>query len=131
MVQAIGLTASRVNTARAMDVVAQSGGATFIAGRVSNNVTRSRYGKQAAQNMTRDVRNAQNLKSLGSKFDSRFIYRPHSYVLAVDTELKRNLENTIRDGQMAIDALNDQGNELEAARKAMNVERGNAKTEQV
>jgi hypothetical protein len=37
------------------------GGATFINGATMNVVTRSRYGKKAIGNMTRDVYNARNL----------------------------------------------------------------------
>lgn len=37
------------------------GGATFINGGTMNTVTRSRYGKRAVGNMTRDVYNARNL----------------------------------------------------------------------
>lgn len=40
-----------------------SGGATFIAGNVINMVQRSRYGKRAAQNTTREVQPARNLVS--------------------------------------------------------------------
>lgn len=37
------------------------GGANFINGTTMNIVTRSRYGKRAVANMTRDVYNARNL----------------------------------------------------------------------
>ena len=37
------------------------GGATFINGLTMNIVTRSRYGRKAVANMTRDVYNARNL----------------------------------------------------------------------
>ena len=41
----------------------EGGSATFIAGHVINIVQRSRYGKRAAQNTTREVRPARNLVS--------------------------------------------------------------------
>lgn len=44
------------------------GGATFIAGKVINMVQRSRYGKRAAQNTTREVRPARNLVSSAGGF---------------------------------------------------------------
>lgn len=37
------------------------GGASFINGATMNNVSRSRYGKRAVGNITRDVYNARNL----------------------------------------------------------------------
>lgn len=53
--------------AQAMEAVSrfgsrgEGGGATFIAGTIMNIVSRSRYGKKVAQNLTRDVRPARNL----------------------------------------------------------------------
>lgn len=41
----------------------EGGSVTFIAGNVINTVQRSRYGKRAAQNTTREVRPARNLVS--------------------------------------------------------------------
>ena len=46
------------------------GGATFINGATMNIVTRSRYGKRAIANMTRDVYNARNLVVPTSKLFS-------------------------------------------------------------
>lgn len=71
--QAIGLDGGKVPVAQAMDAVSrfgprgEGGGATFIAGTVMNIVTRSRYGKKMAQNLTRDVRPARNLAESASQ----------------------------------------------------------------
>lgn len=46
----------------------EGGSATFIAGSVINTVQRSRYGKRAAQNTTREVRPARNLVSNAGGF---------------------------------------------------------------
>jgi hypothetical protein len=56
-----------VDVAKAMVAVSrfgpngEGGGANFIAGTTLNIVGRSRYGKRAMQNMTRDVKQARNL----------------------------------------------------------------------
>lgn len=60
MRQAIALDPSRVNIDQATELVARSGGATYIVGNIANSVTRSRYGKRLPQNSTREVRPARN-----------------------------------------------------------------------
>ena len=70
--QAIGLDGSKVPVAQAMQAVSkpgargEPGGASFVAGSILNIVQRSRYGKKAPQNMTRDVRQARNLAESAS-----------------------------------------------------------------
>ena len=48
----------------------EAGGANFVAGSIMNMVQRSRYGKKAPQNMTRDVRPARNLAESTSELGS-------------------------------------------------------------
>lgn len=58
---------------KAMQAVARfgpngsGGGATFINGMTMNNVSRSRYGRKAIGNMTRDIQPARNLVNANSK----------------------------------------------------------------
>ncbi|KAI0030174.1 P-loop containing nucleoside triphosphate hydrolase protein [Vararia minispora EC-137] len=52
---AIGLSFQRVNGNKAMEIVGNSGGGTFIVGRTQNQVTRSAYGRRLAQNLTREI----------------------------------------------------------------------------
>jgi structural maintenance of chromosomes protein 5 len=49
-----------LDVARAMDIVGQSGGAWFTNGKTMNQVTRSRYGRKAVGNMTRDIPEARS-----------------------------------------------------------------------
>lgn len=51
----------------------EGGGATFIAGNVINTVQRSRYGRRAAQNTTREVRPARNLVSSASRLPPSYL----------------------------------------------------------
>jgi hypothetical protein len=71
--QAIALNGSRIDVNQAMQLVARPtdkhpGGASFINGNTMNNVTRSRYGRKAIGNVTRDVPQAKNLTTPTSKF---------------------------------------------------------------
>ncbi|KAH7887410.1 hypothetical protein F5I97DRAFT_1925860 [Phlebopus sp. FC_14] len=108
---AIGLDGSRVDVSNAMEAVSrfgprgEGGGATFIAGNVINTVQRSRYGKRAAQNMTRDVRPARNLVSS-----------------TVDPEVKRKLDQTIQEARQALEVINEDANTLAAEERAIRSE---------
>ncbi|KAF9226823.1 P-loop containing nucleoside triphosphate hydrolase protein [Gyrodon lividus] len=108
---AIGLDGSNVEVSKAMEAVSrfgsrgEGGGATFIAGKVINVVQRSRYGKRAAQNMTRDVRPARNLVSS-----------------AVDPEIKRRLDQTIQEARQALEVINEDANTLAAEERGIRAE---------
>lgn len=52
------------------------GGATFINGMTMNIVSRSRYGRKAIGNMTRDIQQARNLVTAVGRHASVFSY-PH------------------------------------------------------
>ncbi|KAG6331320.1 hypothetical protein ID866_7769 [Astraeus odoratus] len=88
----IALDGSKVDVGRAMEAVSRLGprgegaGATFIAGSVINTVQRSRYGRRAAQNLTRDLRPARSLVSS-----------------AVDPEEKRKLDLAIQEARQALE----------------------------
>jgi hypothetical protein len=60
-VQAIALQTSRVDPARAMEVVSRTGGGSYIVGKTLNQVTRSQYGRRLPQNLARGVREARVL----------------------------------------------------------------------
>ena len=61
-IQAIGVqNAGAINTTYAMEMAGRAGGASYVIGRVMNNVTRSRYGKRLPQNRTSDVSQARSL----------------------------------------------------------------------
>jgi len=49
------------------------GGASFVIGRTMNIVTRSRYGRKAIGNMTRDIQDARNLTAPSSTFRFRVV----------------------------------------------------------
>jgi len=64
--QAIALNGNIIDVNETMQLVARPsdkhpGGATFVNGRTLNIVTRSRYGRKAIGNVTRDVPQAKNL----------------------------------------------------------------------
>ena len=44
-----------------MEMAGRAGGASYVIGRVMNNVTRSRYGKRLPQNRTTDFSQARSL----------------------------------------------------------------------
>ncbi|KIK95336.1 hypothetical protein PAXRUDRAFT_25548 [Paxillus rubicundulus Ve08.2h10] len=108
---AIGLDGSKVDVSKAMEAVSrlgprgEGGGANFIAGSVINTVQRSRYGKRAAQNMTRDVRPARNLVSS-----------------AVDPEIKRRLDQTIQEARHALEVIDEGANALAAEERGIRAE---------
>ncbi|KAF9236197.1 P-loop containing nucleoside triphosphate hydrolase protein [Melanogaster broomeanus] len=105
---AIGLDGSKIDVSKAMEAVSrpgprgEGGGATFIAGNVINTVQRSRYGRHAAQNTTRDVRPARNLVSS-----------------AVDPEIKRRLDQTIQEARQALELINEGANALAAEERGI------------
>lgn len=105
---AIGLDGSKVDIAGAMEVVSrlgprgEGGGATFIAGNVINTVQRSRYGKRAAQNMTRDVPLAQSLVSS-----------------TIDPEVKRRLDQVIQEARQALENTNEDASRLAAEERTI------------
>ncbi|KAN0097138.1 P-loop containing nucleoside triphosphate hydrolase protein [Tylopilus felleus] len=108
---AIALDGSKVDVASAMDAVSrigprgEGGSATFIAGKVINVVQRSRYGKRAAQNTTREVRPARNLVSS-----------------AADPEIKKRLDQTIHDARQALDAINEEATDLAVEERKIRAE---------
>ena len=59
--QAIALQTSRVDPARAMEVVSRTGGGNYVVGKTLNQVMRSQYGRRLPQNLTRGVRDARVL----------------------------------------------------------------------
>jgi hypothetical protein len=61
--KAIALETRQVDARAAMEAVTRGpgGGANYIVGRVMNQVSRSRYGRRAVQNMTREIKDARNL----------------------------------------------------------------------
>lgn len=80
------------------------GGATFINGATMNIVTRSRYGKRAIGNMTRDVYNARNLVVPTSKLYLK-LSPANTDVLffIVDSEVKQRIEADIRNAQLEME----------------------------
>ncbi|KAJ3877761.1 hypothetical protein F5051DRAFT_407478 [Lentinula edodes] len=68
---AVTLNNNNVDVNRATQAVARSGGATFIVGSVINNVSRSRYGRKAVSNVTREVRPAKLLANHGVDADAK------------------------------------------------------------
>ena len=77
------------------------GGASFINGATMNIVTRSRYGKKAVANMTRDVYNARNLVVPTSKHFPRLSTASSDvlFFYTVDSDVKQRIENDIRTAQ--------------------------------
>ncbi|KAJ4478957.1 hypothetical protein J3R30DRAFT_3657097 [Lentinula aciculospora] len=80
-----------VDVNRATQAVARSGGATFVVGSVINNVSRSRYGRKAVSNVTRDVKQTRLLVN-------------HS----VDADAKRRLENEIQQHKVDVAAHDEE-----------------------
>ncbi|KIK34846.1 hypothetical protein CY34DRAFT_812613, partial [Suillus luteus UH-Slu-Lm8-n1] len=103
---AIGLDASKVDVNAAMEAVSRDGvGAEFIVGRVMNTVSRSRYGKRAATNMTRDLHLARNLVSS-----------------TIDPEIKKKLDQTIQEAMQALEVINGGANNLAAGEREIRAE---------
>ncbi|KAF9476726.1 P-loop containing nucleoside triphosphate hydrolase protein [Pholiota conissans] len=93
---AIALNGSAIDVNLAMQYVARpthnhSGGASFINGSTMNIVSRSRYGKKAIGNMTRDVPPARNLNTP-----------------MTDPEVKRKIDERIREAQQGADLCEEE-----------------------
>ncbi|KAK0188724.1 P-loop containing nucleoside triphosphate hydrolase protein [Armillaria mellea] len=103
----IAVGGHNVDVNRAMDVVCRSrtGPANFIAGTSYNIVTRSRYGKKLAQNMTRDIGQARS-----------FI------ATSVDPEVKRRIDGEIAEHKQRLDMLQEAIEGLRHQLKAVEVE---------
>ncbi|KAF9554516.1 P-loop containing nucleoside triphosphate hydrolase protein [Agrocybe pediades] len=102
------ISENNINTA--MDYVARpvgsyGGGATFVNGRTSNAVTRSRYGKRAINNMTRDLNPARAFT-----------------VPMVDPEAKRKVDEIIKNCKMRIDMIDSQKKELQKKQNELDKE---------
>ncbi|KAF7432634.1 Structural maintenance of chromosomes protein 5 [Pleurotus ostreatus] len=108
---AIGIS-RQVDVQRAMQAVTRIGpngrggnGASFIVGNVVHQVSRSRYGKRAVQNMTRDVRPARNLVNA-----------------SVDQEVKSRIESEMREYQTELDMALARQKELDDEKRAIEAE---------
>ncbi|KAK7437355.1 Structural maintenance of chromosomes protein 5 [Stygiomarasmius scandens] len=95
--ESVALNGNAVNIEATMQAVGRAGGASFVAGRVMNTVTRSRYGKQAVSNMTRDARQA---KIFGGA--------------TVDLEQKRQFEKQIQELDVELGVLNEERRKMQA-----------------
>ncbi|TFK43988.1 P-loop containing nucleoside triphosphate hydrolase protein [Crucibulum laeve] len=87
---AIALNPNKIDVNKAMQAVSRAdngktGGATFISGTTLNTVNRSRYGKRAVANMTKDVPPARNL-----------------VVPTIDPEQKRQIDDSIQRAKQEI-----------------------------
>ncbi|OBZ70474.1 Structural maintenance of chromosomes protein 5 [Grifola frondosa] len=105
---AISLDAGRVDPNRAMEMVARTGGATYIIGNVVNTVTRSKYGKRLPQNSTKEVRQAKILVNS-----------------AIDPQVKRGLDAALAEARVKLqlckeesEKLSVEDHEIQAAHKA-------------
>ena len=65
--QAVDVNAVMALVARPIPDARHPGGANFVNGRTLNIVARSRYGRKAITNMTRDIQEARNLTAPNSK----------------------------------------------------------------
>ncbi|KAI0774684.1 P-loop containing nucleoside triphosphate hydrolase protein [Trametes elegans] len=92
---AIALDPNAVNPSRAMDMAAQAGGATYIIGRVVNQVTRSRYGKRLPQNVTRELPQARLLAAA-----------------TVDPQVKRDLQMRLEEARQWLSLVEQEEKEL-------------------
>ncbi|KJA29565.1 hypothetical protein HYPSUDRAFT_31485 [Hypholoma sublateritium FD-334 SS-4] len=93
---AVALNGSAIDVNQAMQLVARpmhnhSGGATFISGTTMNIVTRSRYGRKAVGNMTRDVQRARSLSAP-----------------TIDLEVKRQIDGRIRDARREMELCEEE-----------------------
>ncbi|PBK65782.1 P-loop containing nucleoside triphosphate hydrolase protein [Armillaria solidipes] len=103
----IAVGGHNVDVNRAMDAVCRSrtGPANFIAGTSYNIVTRSRYGKKLAQNMTRDIGKAKS-----------FI------ATSVDPEVKKRIDGEIAEHKQHLDMLKEAIDKLRQQLSAVEVE---------
>ncbi|KAJ3780522.1 hypothetical protein GGU10DRAFT_391209 [Lentinula aff. detonsa] len=102
---AVTLTNNAVDVSKATQAVARSGGAAFIVGSVINNVSRSRYGRKAISNVTRDVGRAYLLANHG-----------------VDADAKRRFESEIAQYKVAVTAHNEEIEQLKEQEKQIDAE---------
>ncbi|KAF8967457.1 P-loop containing nucleoside triphosphate hydrolase protein [Flammula alnicola] len=107
---AIALNGNAIDVNQAMQLVARPthnhpGGATFINGPTMNIVTRSRYGRKAVGNVTRDVQQARNLTTP-----------------TIDPELKRRLDENIQNAQQGLDLCESERAPIIEALEALAVE---------
>ncbi|KAF9458464.1 P-loop containing nucleoside triphosphate hydrolase protein [Collybia nuda] len=99
---AISLDSNRVDVNRAMEAVTRlgpngfGGGATFINGMTQNIVNRSRYGRKAIGNMTRDIRSAKNLVAS-----------------TIDVEQKRRIDETISNHKQELGLYDEERQRLD------------------
>ncbi|KAH6912408.1 hypothetical protein BKA70DRAFT_1421971 [Coprinopsis sp. MPI-PUGE-AT-0042] len=84
-----------LDVARAMELVGHSGGAWFTNGRTMNQVSKSRYGKRAVGNMTRDIQDAKS-----------FVHPP------VDTAAQQKYQDEINGYRLEIEAAEEKKSEL-------------------
>ncbi|KAF8885790.1 P-loop containing nucleoside triphosphate hydrolase protein [Infundibulicybe gibba] len=102
---AVALNGNNVDVNNAMHAVARSGGATFINGRTTNNVTRSRYGRQAVGNMTKDLRPGRNLVAS-----------------AIDPQVKQRIDAAIADSRQKIAMADEERADLDIQLKDISAE---------
>jgi len=96
-----------------MSVVSNSGGATFITGRTMHVVSKSRYGRKAIQNSTREISNARYFASSNGKCFAR-LSRTHTDLVhhAVDPAAKERIETAMRDAKMKLDMVEEEHKDL-------------------
>ncbi|KAF9449031.1 P-loop containing nucleoside triphosphate hydrolase protein [Macrolepiota fuliginosa MF-IS2] len=100
---AIALNQRNVDVRQAMEAVGRhGGGASFITGRVMHQVSRSRYGSRALNNMTKDIPKARNLT-----------------VQTVEPEVRRQAEETVRQCQQELGLFDEERKELDARQVRM------------
>ncbi|KAL7282760.1 hypothetical protein ACG7TL_004235 [Trametes sanguinea] len=102
---AIAINPNAVDPNRAMDMAARAGGATYVLGRVINQVTRSRYGKRLPQNTTRELQNAKLLTAA-----------------AVDPQIKRNLQMRLDEARDRLRMVEEEEKELGEVDKQIHAE---------
>lgn len=93
----------------------EGGGANFVAGTAMNIVQRSRYGRRAAQNMTRDVRPARNLVNTARMFVRFQLLQTCHLILrnfVVDPEIKKRIDTRIAEARNALKELEAEAGEL-------------------
>ncbi|KAI0036757.1 hypothetical protein K488DRAFT_40522 [Vararia minispora EC-137] len=68
---AIGIRSpQRIDSGRAMNIIARGGGASYVIGRTMNTVMKSQYGRRLAQNVTREIKPPRNL--IGPTFNPQY-----------------------------------------------------------
>lgn len=99
-------------------------GASFIVGSVVHQVSRSRYGKRAVQNMTRDVKPARNLVNASGTYYLKCCVVPQIFtcLLTVDQEAKSRIESEMREYQAELDMALARQKELDDEKLAMDAE---------